>query len=85
MTHQAIDDVARFSGEIDLLITDQTMPDITGKELIEKIKVINPQLPTVLCSGYSDQIDAEQGKEMDIDFFVEKPFSHGPFLNEINR
>lgn len=71
--------------EIDLLITDQTMPGLTGKELIEKVMVINPHLPTVLCSGYSDQINAMQAEALGIDYFVKKPFSHGPFLAEINR
>ena len=61
------------------------MPGMTGKELIEKVKLTNPQLPTILCSGYTDQINAEQAKKMGIDLFVEKPFSDGPLLTEIKR
>lgn len=69
--------------EVDMLITDQAMPGMTGKELIKKIKAINPQLPTVLFSGYPDEVSAEQTEEIGVSYFAGKPFSHESFLAEI--
>ena len=59
---------------IDLVITDQTMPGMTGKELITQIRAINPDIPVILCTGYSDQIDEESAFAMGISAFIYKPF-----------
>ncbi len=71
--------------KIDLLITDQTMPGITGKELIQKVLALQPQLPTILCSGYTDQIGTEQAARLGIRHFAEKPFNHKQFLKVIEQ
>lgn len=55
-----------------MLITDLTMPKLTGEELIEKARKIRPQLPVILCTGYSDKFDKKRAQEMNIPFF-EKP------------
>ena len=49
------------SGEIicDLVVTDQTMPDLTGLELAREIQRICPGLPVILCTGYSDKVNEE--------------------------
>jgi len=71
--------------EVDLLITDQTMPEVTGKELIQKVLTLQPQLPTILCSGYTDQISDEQAARLGIRHFAEKPFNHKQFLGVIEQ
>ncbi len=71
--------------EVDLLITDQTMPGVTGRELIKKVLALQPQLPTILCSGYTDQINAEQADKLGIRHFAEKPFNHKQFLGVIEQ
>ena len=57
----------------DLIITDQTMPNMTGKDLAKKIMSIRPDIPIILCTGFSEQIDADTAKEMGISAFVLKP------------
>ncbi len=49
------------SGEIicDLVVTDQTMPDLTGLELAREIQRIRPGLPVILCTGYSDKVNED--------------------------
>jgi len=68
----------RFS----MLITDQTMPQMTGIELIKKLRKIRPELPAILCTGYSDKIDATKVTEMDIAYF-EKPVDSKKMLLKI--
>ena len=59
----------------DLVITDMTMPYQTGKELIEKILSIRKDMPTVLYTGFSDQISEKQAKEAGIRGFLMKPYT----------
>ncbi|HEC18391.1 MAG TPA: PAS domain S-box protein [Gammaproteobacteria bacterium] len=71
--------------EADLLISDQTMPGLAGMELIRRVQTLRPQLPTILCSGYTDQTQAERMAELGICHFAEKPFKHSELLAVINR
>ncbi len=84
-SHEAWAYFETHQSEVDLLITDQTMPGVTGKELIEKVLALQPQLPTILCSGYTDQISAEQAASLGVRHFAEKPFNHKQFLSVIKQ
>ncbi len=57
----------------DLVITDQTMPDMTGMQLAEELLGIRPDLPIILCTGYSSKIDAGAAGNMGIRAFAMKP------------
>ena len=57
----------------DLVITDMTMPNMTGDELARELISINPKLPVVLCTGYSTQINQQNANAMGIRAFVSKP------------
>ena len=57
----------------DLIITDMTMPHMTGKELATAILKINPELPIILCTGFSETISEEAAKHIDIQAFILKP------------
>jgi signal transduction histidine kinase/ActR/RegA family two-component response regulator len=60
-------------GNFDLVITDMIMPKMTGKTLAEKILKIKPDIPIILCSGYSDDIDTASLKAMGINQYLIKP------------
>ena len=57
----------------DLVITDQTMPHLTGQRLAREIMAVRPGTPIILCTGYSDQIDEDIAKRMGVKAFVTKP------------
>lgn len=59
----------------DLLITDQTMPDISGMELARLVLQKRPGLPVILYTGYSAAIDAEEARRVGITRFLMKPLS----------
>jgi PAS domain S-box-containing protein len=50
-------------GDIDMVITDQTMPGITGDKLAEKILFVRPDMPILLCTGHGDLIN-EKGVDL---------------------
>jgi PAS domain S-box-containing protein len=57
----------------DLVLTDQTMPQMTGAELSEQLLKIRPDLPIILCTGYSSKVDAAKAKKIGIKEFATKP------------
>jgi PAS domain S-box-containing protein len=59
----------------DLIITDQTMPGMTGVDLARRILQLRPEMPIILCTGYSSQISEETAKAVGIKGFAYKPLA----------
>jgi PAS domain S-box-containing protein len=57
----------------DLVITDMTMPNMTGDELARELLRIKPEIPVILCTGYSARINQQQASAMGIRAYVSKP------------
>jgi PAS domain S-box-containing protein len=57
----------------DLLITDMTMPQMTGLELATVLRRMQPDLPVIVCTGFSELIDAEKVRSSGLDGFLMKP------------
>jgi len=57
----------------DLVITDMTMPHLTGIELAKELLKLDPNLAIVLCTGFSENVDAEKIKRIGIQGFLMKP------------
>jgi PAS domain S-box-containing protein len=71
--------------DFDLLLTDHTMPGITGKDLIDKVHALRPELPAILCSGYVGRTNIEQAAKLGVSHFVEKPFNQKKLLAVIEE
>jgi PAS domain S-box-containing protein len=69
----------------DIVITDQTMPGICGKDLIQDLKKIRPDIPTILCTGYSNKVHAGTAAELGINAFLIKPVALPELLQTIRR
>lgn len=63
----------------DLIISDMTMPEMTGTELIENIRSVRPGLPAILCTGYSEIMNAEKARGIGIEEFLTKPVTVNDF------
>jgi CheY-like chemotaxis protein len=61
--------------DFDLVVTDMTMPKMTGDELAAAIRAIRPDIPVILCSGYSERVRSAQEGKNGIDAFAFKPVS----------
>ncbi|MCP4691057.1 MAG: response regulator [Desulfobacterales bacterium] len=57
----------------DLVITDMTMPNMTGDELSREILRIRPDIPIILCTGFSQKITEDEARNMGIGAFITKP------------
>jgi len=59
----------------DAVITDQMMPSMTGEILARELRRIRPDIPIVLCTGFSETIDEDRAMALGIGAFLMKPFS----------
>jgi signal transduction histidine kinase/ActR/RegA family two-component response regulator len=60
--------------QIDLMITDHTMPRMTGIQLADRVsRLLRPGLPIILCSGYSEAVTMEEAKRCGVHRFLAKP------------
>jgi len=57
----------------DLVITDMSMPNMTGDRLARELIAIRPDIPVIMCTGFSDQINADRAKQIGIKDFLMKP------------
>jgi len=70
---EALELFRRKSHEFDVVITDLTMPNMTGIELAKEIRAIRSDIPIILCTGFSDQINRKKPIDMGVNAFVMKP------------
>ncbi|MGB3212841.1 MAG: response regulator [Desulforhopalus sp.] len=59
----------------DMIITDQNMPGMTGEQLALETLRVRPEIPVILCTGYSDHIDERKAAEAGIRAYLAKPVS----------
>ena len=57
----------------DLVVTDMNMPNMTGVQLAREIKKVRPEIPIILCTGFSYQVNEEKSKALGIQGFLVKP------------
>ncbi|MGD2271636.1 MAG: ATP-binding protein [Desulfobacterales bacterium] len=70
---EALEFFRKQPNAIDLIITDMTMPNLTGEKLARELIDIRPEIPIILCTGYSQQITEEKAKKIGIKEFILKP------------
>jgi PAS domain S-box-containing protein len=74
-SEKALREFTRSPQKFDLLITDQTMPGITGSDLAQQILKIRPGMPIILCTGFSNLISQEKARDLGIKGFAMKPLA----------
>ena len=72
---QALEAFKETPDNFDVLITDMTMPVMTGDCLALEIKKIRPKLPVLLCTGFSEKMSREKAGDMGIHQFLQKPLT----------
>jgi CheY-like chemotaxis protein len=72
---EALETFRSIPDNFDLVITDMTMPDMTGDIFSEEIKKIRSDIPIILCSGFSPFINKEKAKSLGIKDFLMKPLA----------
>ncbi len=82
---EALDVFTRKSDGFDLVMTDFTMPKMNGIMLMEKIRQIRPDIPVIVCTGHSADIDEASAGRSGIDAYVMKPVSRSQISGVIHQ
>jgi PAS domain S-box-containing protein len=80
---QACEAFKRSPYAYDLVITDMTMPRMTGVELSREVLKVRPEMPIIICTGHSDLIDEDKAKQEGIRRFVMKPLRRKEIANAV--
>lgn len=70
---EALEEFKANPDTFDLIISDMTMPDMTGVQLANEIKAVRKEIPFIICTGFSDQINEETSRKLGIQGYVLKP------------
>ncbi|MGD9007219.1 MAG: ATP-binding protein [Desulfobacteraceae bacterium] len=71
--------------KFDLVITDMTMPHMTGGQLVQALQETRPDVPIIITTGYSEKISSEKAQMMGVQDFVMKPLSYGDLTKRIRK
>ena len=71
--------------EFDLVITDMTMPNLTGEKLAVELMKVRRNIPVILCTGYSKNISDEKAKEFGIKAFAYKPMVKSELAKTVRK
>lgn len=84
-SRKALGLVACEPSQFDVVVTDQTMPGLTGMALAEEVRKIRPQLPVVLCTGHSDAVSPESLASAGIEAFLMKPLTRAEMARAVRE
>lgn len=84
-SHAALTLFSKDPEQFDMVVTDQTMPGITGAEMAQTMLILKPNLPIILCTGYSEHIDEKGSQMMGISTFLHKPLDQVRFLSLVEQ
>ncbi len=84
-SEQALAEFRKNPREYDVVISDMTMPRMTGKTLASELLRIRPDLPIILCTGYSDLISEAECEEIGIRKLIMKPYKKKEIAQAIDE
>ena len=82
---EALEIFRKTPSRFHLVICDMTMPQMTGIQLAGELLSLRPDLPIILCTGFSEFVDAKKAKAVGIKEFLMKPFSKRALATTIRR
>jgi len=72
-------------GNFDLVISDKSMPLMTGERLAMEMILIKPGIPIIICTGFSDENDVKRAKTMGVKGFLMKPMAIGDLAEMVRN
>jgi signal transduction histidine kinase/ActR/RegA family two-component response regulator len=82
---EALEIFSNYPSNFDLVITDQTMPRMTGLQLTVELKKIRPDIPVIICTGFSENVNEETYRSHGVNDFFMKPVTKKEVAAVIRR
>lgn len=82
---EALDAFRADPQSFDLVISDMTMPNMTGDILATELRQIRTDIPIIICTGYSERINEQRAEELSIQGLIMKPFTIGKLAKTVRR
>jgi len=82
---RALDLFSRAPEDFDLVITDLTMPQVNGLELVKKIRQLRETMPVILCTAFGNKLSHASVQEIGINDFLLKPFDRQQFFSTVEQ
>lgn len=82
---EALDLFKKSPADFDLVLTDLTMPGLSGIELASELMMIRQDIPIILCSGFSAKISEEDVRQMGVREFLQKPVDRARLTSTIRK
>lgn len=79
----ALEEFKKQPHKFDLVITDQTMPQLTGLALARECFTVRPDIPIILCTGYSESVSEEMARAAGVSAFLMKPVVLGKLAHTV--
>lgn len=82
---QALERFQKDPHRFDMIISDMTMPELSGDQLVQKIKAIRKNIPIILCTGHSERINEARVNALGVTALMTKPFSMAHMMKNIRE
>ncbi len=82
---EALQAVKSHSGKIDLLLSDVVMPDLSGSDLADQVRLLRSQVRVLYMSGYTDDAIVRRGVASAADAFLQKPFTPASLTQKVRE
>ena len=81
----ALDAFRANPSSFDLVISDRGMPNMTGEQFARELISIEPGIPIIICTGFSDEKDENRARGIGVKGFLKKPVSRGDLAEMVRR
>jgi signal transduction histidine kinase/CheY-like chemotaxis protein len=81
----ALNEFTTHPGDYDVILTDVTMPYMTGDELAVRCMAVRSDIPVILCTGYSSKISKERARDIGIRKYLQKPIEAYKLLTAVRK
>ncbi len=71
--------------KFDLVISDRGMPNMTGEQLARELILIRPDIPIIICTGFSDENDEQRARDLGVKGFLKKPVARGDLAEMVRK
>jgi DNA-binding NtrC family response regulator len=84
-SHDALEAFRANPDKYDIVITDMTMPEMTGDKLAMEIKKIRSDIPIIICSGFSREMTQDKAQRIGVRSFLNKPITMEEMAHTIRK